>query len=201
MHSNAFNIAVNELNVGRYNNTNLRVGTYNAIITATKDSLNYQGSFKTGVIRITAAPISAISLSQLVVDSSWTQQRAYREIKAQILARAQSRELNLNDSDFSISGITENSLIKLTIGQKTITITALGNDNVVTGITTFNLTVEPVSINKYYNKINPGQQKVGNSVRNVVSTIMNQLKAAINRDGYNINNITNYFTIVITGWK
>ncbi|WP_258267051.1 hypothetical protein [Spiroplasma poulsonii] len=32
MHSNAFNIAVNELNVGRYNNTNLRVGTYNRLL-------------------------------------------------------------------------------------------------------------------------------------------------------------------------
>ncbi|AOX43627.1 hypothetical protein S100390_v1c02840 [Spiroplasma sp. NBRC 100390] len=196
--SNSFNIAVNEVRVGRYNNTNLRVGTYNATIVATKDSLNYQGSFKTGVIHVTAAPISAISLSHLVVDSSWTQQDVYREIQRRILAQARSRGLNLNESDFRISGISENSLIKLRTGNKTITITALGNDNVVTGMATFNLIVNPVSISKYYDKTNPGAQKVGSSVQNVISIIMNQLKEAINKDGYNINDIINYFTIVIT---
>ncbi|WP_253301445.1 hypothetical protein [Spiroplasma endosymbiont of Phyllotreta cruciferae] len=54
--------------------------------------------------------------------------------------------MNLNESDFRISGISENSLIKLRTGNKTITITALGNDNVVTGMAIFNLIVNPVSI-------------------------------------------------------
>ncbi|WHQ36805.1 hypothetical protein [Spiroplasma sp. SV19] len=193
----AFNIAVNEVSVGRYNNNNLRVGVYNAKITATKNSLNYQGHFHTTGITVTAAPISAISLPQLVVDSSWTQQRAYREIKTQILRRAQSRGLNLNEYDFGINGVSENSLVKLETGDKTITITALGNDNVLTGTATFNLIVNPVWISKYQDAINLGKQKVGSSVRNVISTLMNQVKEAVNRDGYNINDISNYVTIII----
>ncbi|WP_425380358.1 hypothetical protein [Spiroplasma endosymbiont of Stenodema calcarata] len=193
----AFDISLNEVNVGRYNNDNLRVGRYNATIVANKSSLNYQGSFKTDNIQITAAPISAITFSQFVVDSSLTEQRAYRAIKTGIIDRARNRGLNFSEYDFNIDGISENNLVKLTTQNKTITITAVGNDNVLAGKATFDLIVNPVSLTKYYNNINPGKQKVGNVVQDVMNKIMYQLSEAINHDGYNINDINSYFTIRI----
>ncbi|UZQ29384.1 MAG: hypothetical protein OHM56_09380 [Spiroplasma phoeniceum] len=130
---NSFAIKLNQVNVGRNNNNNLRFGTYNASVTATKGSLNYQGTFTTNSIYVKAAPIEHLTAPLLFADSSWTQQKAYRQIKTSILSQAARYGLNLTDSDFMISGISENNVEKLPTGNKAITVTAVGKDNVVTG--------------------------------------------------------------------
>lgn len=153
---NSFAIKLNQVNVGRNNNNNLRVGTYNASVTATKGSLNYQVTFTTNSIYVKAAPIEHLTVQSLFADSSWTQQQAYRQIKTSILNQAARYGLNLTDSDFRISGISENNVEKLPTGNKTITITAVGNDNVVTGTAVVDLIVNSVNIRKYNSALKLG---------------------------------------------
>ncbi|ALA97435.1 hypothetical protein SKUN_00540 [Spiroplasma kunkelii CR2-3x] len=138
---NSFAIKLNQVNDGRNNNNNLRVGIYNASVTATKGSLNYQGTLRTNLIYVKAALIEHLTVPLLFADSSWTQQQAYRQIKTSILSQAARYGLNLTDSDFRISGISENNVEKLQTGNKVIFITTVGNDNVVTGTAVVDLIV------------------------------------------------------------
>lgn len=194
---NSFAIKLNQINVGRNNNNNLRVGSYNASVTATKESLNYQGTFTTNLIYVKAAPIEHITVQSLLANSSWTQQQAYRQIKTNILNQAAKYGLNLTDRDFSISGISENNVEKLPVGNKEIIITALGNDNVVTGTATINLIVNPVNIRKYDNALKLGFQKVNHSIGETINMIFAQLQQPIRKDGYNIINPRQYFDVII----
>ncbi|WFG96834.1 hypothetical protein M1771_02130 [Spiroplasma citri] len=136
-------------------------------------------------------------MQSLLANSSWTQQQAYRQIKTNILNQDAKYGLNLTDRDFSISGISENNVEKLPVGNKEIIITALGNDNVVTGTATINLIVNPVNIRKYDNVLKLGFQKVNHSIGETINIIFARLQQPIRKDGYNIINPRQYFDVII----
>ncbi|GAA6238059.1 MAG: hypothetical protein SPLM_01820 [Spiroplasma phoeniceum] len=133
----------------------------------------------------------------MFADSSWTQQQAYRQIKTSILSQAARYGLNLTDSDFRISGISENNVEKLPTGNKAITITTVGNDNVVTGTAVVDLIVNSVNIRKYNSALKLGFQKVNDSIGETINSIFAQLQQVVNKDGYNIVNFREYFNVII----